>query len=220
LQNSALTNQTTASSTTTTLGLVAAMVYVVVLSNVLVQYPLNAEIGGVQMKDLLTLGAFTYPLAFFVTDATNRHFGPSRARMVVFAGFAIAVLWSIFLATPRIAIASGSAFLVAQLLDVSIFDKLRRTAWWMAPLVSSIIGSIVDTVLFFGIAFAPAFGILDFGGEDGSLAFGVPFLGVGSEVPLWVSLAAGDFIVKILVSLAMLLPYAVVARRPLATATA
>lgn len=203
----------------TTLGLVAAMVYVVVLSNVLVQYPLNAEIGGVQMKDLLTLGAFTYPLAFFVTDATNRHFGPNKARLVVLAGFAIAVLWSIWLATPRIAIASGSAFLVAQFLDVSVFNRLRQTAWWLAPLVSSVIGSIVDTVLFFGIAFAPMFNGLDFGGEDGSLGFGVPFLGVGGEVPLWVSLAMGDFIVKILISLAMLLPYAVVAKRPsLATA--
>ena len=85
-------------------------------------------------------------------------------------------------------------------------------------MVSSVIGSIVDTILFFGIAFAPMFNALDFGGEDGSLAFGVPFLGVGSEVPLWISLAMGDFIVKILVSLAMLLPYAVVAKRPIATA--
>ncbi len=218
MQNSASNQVTNSSATMTTLGLVAAMVYVVVLSNVLVQYPLNAEIGGVQMKDLLTLGAFTYPLAFFVTDATNRHFGPGKARLVVLAGFAIAVLWSIWLATPRIAIASGSAFLIAQMLDVSVFNRLRKTAWWLAPLVSSVIGSIVDTVLFFGIAFAPMFNALDFGGKDGSLAFGVPFLGIGSEVPLWISLAMGDFIVKILISLAMLLPYAVVAKRP-ATAT-
>ena len=218
MQNSASTNAPNSYATMTTLGLVAAMVYVIVLSNVLVQYPLNAEIGGVQMKDLLTLGAFTYPLAFFVTDATNRHFGPNKARLVVLAGFAIAVLWSIWLATPRIAIASGSAFLIAQFLDVSVFNRLRHTAWWLAPMVSSVIGSIVDTILFFGIAFAPMFNALDFGGEDGSLAFGVPFLGVGSEVPLWISLAMGDFIVKILVSLAMLLPYAVVAKRPIATA--
>ncbi len=214
MQNSAMNSSTNSSSTMTTLGLVAAMVYVVVLSNVLVQYPLNAEIGGVQMKDLLTLGAFTYPLAFFVTDATNRHFGPNKARLVVLAGFAIAVIWSIWLATPRIAIASGSAFLIAQLLDVSVFNRLRQTAWWLAPLVSSVIGSIIDTILFFGIAFAPVFNALDFGSDDGSLGFGVPFLGVGAEVPLWVSLAMGDFIVKILISLAMLLPYAVVAKRP------
>lgn len=218
MQNSASNQVTNSSATMTTLGLVAAMVYVVVLSNVLVQYPLNAEIGGVQMKDLLTLGAFTYPLAFFVTDATNRHFGPNKARLVVLAGFAIAVLWSIWLATPRIAIASGSAFLIAQLLDVSIFNRLRQTAWWLAPLVSSFIGSIVDTVLFFGIAFAPTLNSLDFGGQDGSLGFSVPFLGIGSEVPLWVSLAMGDFIVKILISFAMLLPYAVVAKRPAASA--
>jgi hypothetical protein len=129
------------------------------------------------------------------------------ARKVVIVGFVIAVLLSIVFATPRIAIASGSAFLVAQFLDVSIFDKLRNGSWWRAPLISSVIGSALDTVLFFGLAFAPMFGFLDFGGEDGSLGFPAPFLGIGAEVPLWVSLAVGDFIVKILVGLAMLAPY-------------
>ncbi len=211
------TAQNSAPSSGTIAGFIAAMTAVVVVSNILVQYPLQATLGGVALKDLLTWGALTYPIAFFITDLTNRRFGPGKARMVVAVGFLIAVAWSIFLATPRIAIASGSAFLIAQLLDVSVFDRLRASAWWQAPLVSSVLGSIVDTILFFGIAFAPAFSFLDFGGEDGSLGFGVPFLGIGSQVALWISLAAGDFIVKILVSLMMLLPYGLVARR---TATA
>jgi uncharacterized integral membrane protein (TIGR00697 family) len=126
---------------------------------------------------------------------------------VVFAGFAIAVVLSVWFATPRIAIASGSAFLVAQLLDTQIFDRLRQNAWWQPPLVSTVIGSIVDTVLFFSLAFASAFAFLDtgLGREDGSLGFLVPFF--GTEVPLWMSLAFGDFCVKMLVGLAMLLPY-------------
>lgn len=136
--------------------------------------------------------------------------------MVVATGFLVAVVLSIWLATPRIAIASGCAFLVAQMLDVSIFDRLRRSVWWQAPLISSLIGSLIDTLIFFGLAFAPAFGMLDFGGKDGSLGFAVPFLGVGAPVALWISLAAGDFIVKVLVGLAMLVPYGVVARRQLA----
>ena len=190
-----------------------AMVAVVAASNYLVQFPVELSLGAIQLKDILTWGAFTYPVAFLVTDLANRKLGPSKARLVVAAGFVLAVILSVWLATPRIAIASGSAFLVAQLLDVSIFDRLRNSSWWRAPLISSLLGSALDTVLFFGIAFAPAFGFLDFGGEDGSLGFAVPFLSVGSDVPLWVSLAVGDFIVKILVGLAMLLPYGMVARR-------
>ena len=187
--------------------LIAAMATVVLLSNILVQYPVQATLGGVNIADILTWGAFTYPVAFLVTDLTNRTLGVSAARKVVFVGFLAAVVLSIGFATPRIAIASGSAFLVAQLLDVSIFDRLRSGDWWRAPLVSSLLGSVIDTVLFFSIAFAPMFGALDFGGADGSLGFGVPFLGIGTETPLWVSLACGDFIVKILVGLAMLVPY-------------
>jgi queuosine precursor transporter len=118
---------------------------------------------------------------------------------------------SIFLASPRIAIASGAAFLTAQLLDVSIFDRLRAAKWWKAPLVSSTMGSVIDTILFFGIAFAATFAFLDtgLGREDASLGFGVPLLSVGPEVPLWVSLALGDFIVKMIVALALLAPYKV-----------
>jgi uncharacterized PurR-regulated membrane protein YhhQ (DUF165 family) len=182
---------------------VAAMAAVVAASNYLVQFPF-AHFG---LQELLTWGAFTYPVAFLVTDLTNRHYGPAAARRVVYVGFAIAVVLSVWLATPRIAIASGSAFLVAQLIDVSVFDRLRRKAWWQAPLISTVIGSLVDTVLFFSLAFAARFAVLDttFGLEDGSLAF--PATLFGADVPLWVSLAFGDLCVKLVVGLVMLAPY-------------
>ncbi|GGA35096.1 queuosine precursor transporter [Pelagibacterium lentulum] len=188
---------------------VLAMAVVVTASNFLVQFPLEAQIGAIDLAEILTWGAFTYPIAFLVNDLTNRHFGPKAARIVVLVGFAIAVVMSIFLASPRIAIASGAAFLTAQLLDVSIFDRLRHARWWKGPLLSSTIGSVVDTILFFGIAFAASFAFLDtgLGREDGSLGFAVPFLSVGGDVPLWVSLAAGDFIVKMLVAVVLLAPY-------------
>jgi uncharacterized PurR-regulated membrane protein YhhQ (DUF165 family) len=193
---------------------IAAMAAVVAASNFLVQYPVQAQVAGVDLADLLTWGAFTYPVAFLVNDLTNRALGPARARQVVLVGFALAVVLSIILATPRIAIASGAAFLVAQLLDVSIFDRLRRSAWWQAPLISSLVGSVIDTVLFFGLAFAPAFAGIDaiFGTEDGSLGFAAPFLGVGAQVELWQSLAAGDFCVKLLVALVLLAPYGALRR--------
>ena len=182
---------------------VAAMAAVVVSSNFLVQFPF----GHFGLQDLLTWGAFTYPLAFLVNDLTNRRYGPKAARKVVYAGFAIAVLLSVWLASPRIAIASGSAFLTAQILDVFVFDRLREKRWWIAPLTGSVIGSVVDTVLFFSIAFADRFAFLDtgLGREDGSLGFAVPFL--GADVPLWMSLALGDFCVKMLLSVLMLVPY-------------
>lgn len=191
------------------LPFVAAMALVVVASNILVQYPFNHFGFG----ELLTWGAFTYPVAFLITDLTNRKFGPAKARLVVLAGFAIAVLLSIYFATPRIAIASGSAFLVAQLLDVSIFQALRDKDWWKAPLISSLLGSAIDTILFFGIAFAGIFAGIDgfFGMEDGSLAFPVGFM--GGEAPLWVSLAFGDFCVKILIGMLMLVPYRLFIRK-------
>lgn len=182
---------------------VVAMAATVASSNVLVQYPF-ARFG---FQDLLTWGAFTYPVAFLITDLANRNHGAAAARKVVYAGFAVAVLLSIWLATPRIALASGTAFLVAQLIDVVIFDRLRSRSWWQAPLVSSVIGAMVDTVLFFSIAFAARFAMLDtsLGLEDGSLGFTVSFF--GSDVPLWVSLAFGDFCVKIIMALVALVPY-------------
>ncbi len=158
---------------------VLAMVATVVASNILVQYPFTPFGLG----DLLTWGAFTYPFAFLVTDLTNRWFGPAKTRRVVYAGFAIAVLLSSWLSEPRIALASGTAFLCAQLLDVTVFNRLRAGSWWRAPLVSSSIGSALDTVIFFSIAFA------------------------GSGLP-WTTWALGDFSVKMLVALASLLPYA------------
>jgi uncharacterized integral membrane protein (TIGR00697 family) len=119
------------------------------------------------------------------------------------------VILSIYLATPRIAIASGAAFLLAQFLDISIFHRLRDDAWWKAPIFSSLVSSALDTMIFFSLAMAPAFAGLDtvFGREDGSLGFGAPLLGAGAEVPLWVSLALGDFLVKLLLAVLMLGPY-------------
>ena len=188
---------------------VLAMVAVVAASNVLVQFPVQAQLGPVNLADLLTWGAFSYPVAFLVTDLTNRHFGPAGARLVVVCGFAVAVILSVWLATPRIAIASGTAFLVAQFLDISIFDRLRQGKWWQAPLFSSLVSSALDTVIFFSLAFATGFAALDtlFGRADGSLAFPAPFLGIGPEVELWVSLAAGDFLVKLLLAALLLAPY-------------
>lgn len=188
---------------------IAAMAIVVTSSNYLVAFPVDFKLGALDLKEILTWGAFTYPFAFLVTDLTNRHFGPKSARIVVFVGFALAVILSIILAYPRIAVASGTAFLVAQLLDVSIFDRLRHGEWWRAPLISSGIASFVDTLIFFSLAFAPAFVGIDqfFGQEDSSLGFGVPLLSVGPEVPLYVSLAIGDFIVKGLMVFALLAPY-------------
>lgn len=188
---------------------IAAMVAVVAASNFLVQFPVDAMLGGVNLGDILTWGAFTYPVAFLVTDLSNRAFGPQRARLVVVAGFAVAVILSIWLATPRIAVASGSAFLVAQLLDISIFHRLRNSAWWHAPMFSSLVSSALDTALFFSLAMAPAFAGIDamFGMEDSSLAFPAPLLGIGPEVELWQSLALGDFLVKLVMAVLMLAPY-------------
>lgn len=190
------------------LGLaVLAMVGVVAASNYLVQFPFF-PFG---LQDLLTWGAFTYPLAFLVTDLTNRKFGPRAARLVVLAGFIIAVILSIWLATPRIAIASGSAFLVAQFLDIFIFNRLRQNAWWKAPLTSSFLGSILDTVIFFGISFSTLFIALDtgFGITPDSFPSGsAPLLGIAAiEAPRWVSWAFGDYLVKMTVSLFVLAPY-------------
>ncbi|MDP2732777.1 MAG: queuosine precursor transporter [Hoeflea sp.] len=186
----------------------AVMAAVVVASNFLVQFPVNVSLGALNLADLLTWGAFTYPVAFLVTDLANRRFGPRTARLVVFCGFVIAVALSIWLATPRIAVASGSAFLAAQLLDVSIFDRLRNRTWWLPPLVSTIIGSSLDTLIFFGLAFSQAAGIL--GPGDAFASEAAPLLGLFAvEAPRWVSWALGDLGVKMVVGLAMLAPYGV-----------
>ncbi len=170
---------------------IIAMTLVVVASNVLVQYPFTPF----DLGDYLTWGAFTYPVAFLVTDLTNRRYGPRVARQLVIAGFAVAVVLSIWLATPRIALASGAAFLVGQLLDITVFNRLRRQAWWRAPFVGSVMGSALDTILFFSLAFA--------GDPDMSGAVNL----FGTEVMLWQSLAVFDFSVKMLIALIALLPY-------------
>ena len=170
---------------------VVAMTLVVVASNILVQYPFEPFGLG----DYLTWGAFTYPVAFLVTDLTNRRYGPHVARQLVIVGFALAVVLSIWLATPRIAMASGTAFLVGQLLDITVFNRLRRQAWWRAPFVGSVVGSALDTALFFSLAFA--------GDPDMS---GLVNL-FGTDVMLWQSLAVFDFTVKMLIAFIALLPY-------------
>lgn len=192
----------------------AVMAAVVVASNFLVQFPVNVSLGALNLADLLTWGAFTYPVAFLVTDLANRRFGPQTARLVVFCGFVIAVALSVWLATPRIAVASGSAFLAAQLLDVSIFDRLRNRIWWLPPLVSTIIGSCLDTLIFFGLAFSQAAGII--GPGDAFASEATPLLGLFAvEAPRWVSWALGDLGVKMIVGLALLAPYGVL--RPVLT---
>lgn len=188
---------------------VAGMVAVVAASNYLVQFPVMAGFGGINLADLLTWGAFTYPAAFLVTDLTNRHLGPVMARRVVFIGFGLAVVLSVVLATPRIAIASGSAFLVAQLLDVFVFNRLRERVWWQAPLASSVLGSVVDTGLFFSLAFAAGFGVL--GASDSFAIESAPLLGMFAvETPRWMSWALGDLVVKVIVAVTLLAPYRVV----------
>lgn len=188
---------------------VLAMGVVILASNELVQHPVAVTLFGVNLADLLTYGAFTYPVAFLVTDTTNRLFGADKARIVVYVGFALGVLLTLLSAfglalsaaagteastlamlieAPdargmlRTAVASGTAFLVAQLLDIVVFDRLRKLAWWKAPLASSFIGSVVDTALFFSIAFA------------------------GTGLP-WTTWAMGDFCAKLVMIAVLLYPF-------------
>ncbi|WP_062016623.1 queuosine precursor transporter [Aureimonas sp. AU4] len=202
---------------------VIAMTIIVLLSNIAVQFPVHATVGSLELANLLTWGAFVYPFAFIVTDVNNRVFGPAVARRVVYSGFAAAIVSSIVLppilyriglvpfeTEPgrllRIALASGSAFLAAQLLDILVFNRLRRRSWWKAPLASGIAGTILDTVIFFSIAFAPLFLLL--GPGDEFAAQGAPLLGVlPADVPRWVSWAIGDFGVKLLIAVFGLVPY-------------
>lgn len=187
---------------------VAAMAAVVVASNILVQHLLG---------NWLTWGAFTYPVAFLVTDLTNRFLGRDTARRVVLTGFAVGVACSLIgsqiqgefgpLVTLRVALGSGIAFLTAQLVDVAIFNRLRAREWWRAPLASSLVGSALDTTLFFGIAFSATFVFLDPAQPNGWARDIVPMLGFGPELPLWVSLAVADFSVKIGLGLLALIPF-------------
>ena len=158
---------------------------VVLASNYLVQFPIKYY----GLEEILTYGAFSYPIAFLITDLANRSFGKLVARKIVYIGFTIGILFTLIFSTNftdlisiRIAIGSGTAFIIAQLLDVQIFDQLRQKKWFIAPLTSSLIGSTVDTFLFFSISF---------------YATGVP----------WVTLSLGDLAVKVLVALIMLIPF-------------
>jgi uncharacterized PurR-regulated membrane protein YhhQ (DUF165 family) len=172
---------------------VAAMAAIVVTSNILVQFLFGPW---------LTWGAFTYPFAFLVTDLVNRRHGPVVARRVVLAGFVTGVLCSLAgtqivgdtgpLVTLRVALASGIAFLVAQTVDVAVFDRLRQGSWWRAPLVSTLIGSALDTTLFFAIAFSAALAFVDPFSDATWATEPLPLLGVGPVVPLWVSLAGAS----------------------------
>jgi queuosine precursor transporter len=161
----------------------AAMAVFIVASNYLVQFPIDLS-GAVGVPLLITWGAFTYPATFLVTDITNRRYGPQVARRVIYLGFALGVALSAWFATQRIALASGTAFLVAQLLDVTVFNWLRRQSWWRAPLFASLLGSIVDTGVFFSLAFA------------------------GTAVP-WHLLAESDLVVKLAYAMVALIPYRV-----------
>ncbi len=178
-----------------------AMTLVVLSSNILVQYPFQ-HLG---LGDYLTWGAFSYPFSFLVADLSNRRFGTKGARRVVYAGFVLAVILSVILATPRIAIASGAAFLVAQLLDISIFARLRDRAWWMPPFISSVISSGLDTAIFFSSAFycgvVPGLGLTisevlgQFGIADQCIA-----------LP-WTNLAIADYLVKLALAAISIAPY-------------
>ena len=152
---------------------VLAMTLVVVGSNILVQYPIN---------HWLTWGGISYPIAFLVADLLNRRFGPGAARKVAVIGFVVALIVSFWVATPRIALASGLAFLCAQLLDIHVFDRLRAQSWWRAPLLGGVAGATIDTFIFFSVAFA----------------------GTGIH---WVALLLGDLAVKLVVNATMLAPF-------------
>ena len=158
---------------------------VIIVSNYLVQFPINKF----NLQEILTYGAFSYPITFLITDLANRRFGKEKARKLVYFGFAVGILLTLFVSTNfkdvisiRIAIGSGTAFLIAQLVDIEIFQSLRNKVWFVAPMTSSVFGSIIDTFLFFSISF------------------------LGTGVP-WVTLAFGDLFVKFLMTILMLIPF-------------
>lgn len=193
---------------------ILAMATIVVVSNILVQFLFG---------QWLTWGAFTYPLAFLVTDIMNRVYGVGPARRVVFIGFMVGVACSLVgtqivgeygpLVTLRIALGSGIAFLTAQMLDILIFDRLRRGVWWRAPILSSAIASSVDTALFFAIAFSATLIFLEPSNDVSWAGEMLPMLGVGPVVPLWVSLAVADWGVKLLIALVALIPFRLITRK-------
>lgn len=193
---------------------IIAMAAVVVASNILVQFLFG---------NWLTWGAFTYPFAFLVTDLMNRTYGVSQARKVIFAGFVVGVICSLIgtqimleygpAVTLRIALGSGTAFLVAQLTDVLVFDRLRKGNWWRAPLASSVVGSSLDTALFFTIAFSASLAFIEPSNDVSWAGEVLPILGFGPMAPLWVSLGVADFFVKMLLAMVALIPFRVLSKR-------
>lgn len=187
---------------------ILAMGAIVVASNILVQF-----LAG----PWLTWGAFTYPFAFLVTDLTNRLQGPAAARRVVLAGFAVGAVCSLIgtqiagefgpLVTLRVALGSATAFLAAQLTDVAIFNRLRARSWWRAPLFSTLVSCTLDTAIFFTIAFSASLAFIEPGNIPAWAAEPLPLLGHGPVVPLWVSLAAADWSVKIGLAIVALVPF-------------
>ena len=194
---------------------ILVMAAIVVASNILVQFLFG---------QWLTWGAFTYPLAFLVTDVMNRVYGVRAARRVVAAGFVVGVICSLIgtqimlqgdgytypAVTLRIAIGSGLAFLTAQLMDIAVFDRLREGRWWRAPLASTLVGSSLDTALFFTIAFSAALVWLEPGNDVSWAGEALPLLGVGPMVPLWVSLAVADWLVKLVLAILALVPFRII----------
>lgn len=196
---------------------VFAMALIVVASNILVQFLI--------LDGLLTWGAFTYPLAFLVTDIMNRVYGTQEARRVIFVGFLVGIVCSLIgsqimldgggysypAVALRVAVGSLTAFLVAQLLDVAVFNRLRDGSWWKAPLVSTLVSSTIDTALFFTIAFSGLISLGSAADDEVSWALeAVPFMTLGPEAPLWVSLAVADLGVKLAIALIALIPFRII----------
>lgn len=196
---------------------ILAMAAIVLASNILVQFPLGA---------FLTWGAISYPFAFLVGDLVNRLQGPSAARRVVLAGFATGLACSLIgtqiegafgpLVTLRVALASGLAYLIGQMTDVSVFTMLRDKAWWKAPLISTLVSTSLDTVIFFSLAFAAAFTFLEPAVDLAWAQSAAPLLGFGPAAPFWVSLAIGDWCVKIALALVALVPFRIITRKVMA----
>jgi len=197
---------------------VIAMAIIVVVSNVLVQYPVG---------QWLTWGAFTYPFSFLVNDITNRLHGPKAARIVVVAGFVVGLVCSLIgaqiqgefgpLVTFRVALGSGIAFLNGQLLDILLFNRYRNTRnWWKAPFVSSFLGSTLDTIIFFTIAFAGFLTFLEPSNDVSWAGQMLPVLNHGPVLPLWVSLAIGDWLVKLAIAIVALVPFRIIVGKMMA----
>ena len=211
------------------LPFVAAMALVIVASNILVQFPIHGQVGSLALADVLTLGAFTYPFSFLVTDLANRRYGPRLARRIVFVGFMTAVICSVVIPPvlfryglipfdtvanrlARIVIASSAAFLAAQLLDITVFNRLRRQSWWHAPIFGTLVGSVFDTSVFFCVAFSAAFAFI--GPEDAFAVEAARLFGVlPFEAARWISWAFCDLMVKLFIAVFALIPYRVIVAR-------